>query len=136
MAGLDLKFDSEIFRKDNPMVIATNRSSAIILPVRLRYNASGYTAGQTLARNTSDDWFQKYESGGSSGIDTASCILFESVKAADFDAENSTGSTTARGIFGGCTVYKDKLIDWDSDAKTDVNGREITDATGTTLVSF
>jgi hypothetical protein len=136
MSGIDLSFNSEIFRKDNPLVLATNRASAVLLPVRLRYDSDGYVAGQTLGRNTSDGWFQKYESGGSSGIDTAACILLKSAATGDFDGTGSTGSTTAVGIFGGCAVYKDNLIDWDSDAKTDLNGREITDASGTTLVYF
>jgi hypothetical protein len=136
MSGLDSNFLGSIFRKDLPMVIATNRGSAVLLPVRLRYKAGGYVAGQVLARNTVDGRFQDYDSGGASGTDTASCILLQSVHESSFDAENSQGSTTAVGIFGGCTVYKDKLIDLDSDAETDLGAKEIVDASGVTLLKF
>lgn len=136
MGKTDLNFSPEIFRKDHPMVIATNRSSAILLPVRLRYDSDGYLAGQVLARNTTDGRFQKYDTGGSSGIDTAACVLFESVGAQDFDGTGATGSTTAVGIFGGCTLFEGKLIDLDSDAKTDLGAKTIIDASGVSLLKF
>lgn len=136
MAGLDVRFKGNIFHKDFPMVIATNRASAIMLPVRLRYQAQGYVAGTVLARNTTDGWFQAYDDGGSSGINTARCVLFESIAAEEFDGANATGSTTAVGIFGGCTLYKDKLVGYDANAATDLGARDIIDATGVTTVKF
>lgn len=136
MGKLDLNFNGSIFRKDFPMVIATNRASAILLPVRVRYAAGGYVAGQVLAQNSVDDLFQKYDDGGASGIATAKCILFESLAEGDFDAANATGSTTAVGIFGGCTVYKDKLVGYDANAGTDLGAKEITDSTGVTILKF
>lgn len=136
MGKLDVSFNGSIFRKDFPMVIATNRNSALLLPVRLRYNSAGYVAGTVLARNTTDGWYEKYDDGASSGLNTAAAILFESILASDFDSTSSTGSTTAVGIFGGCTVYKDKLSGYDSAAGVDLGAKEIIDATGVTTLKF
>lgn len=133
---MDANFNGQIFRKDFPMVIATNRAQAILLAVRLRYDADGYVAGQTLARNTTDGRFQKYVDGAASGTGTAACVLFESVEAEKFDGTTTQGSTTAVGIFGGCTLYKDKLIGWDAAAATDLGAKDIIDASGVTLVKF
>lgn len=136
MGRLDVNFNGSIFRKNFPMVIATNRASAVLLPVRVRYQANGYIAGTVLARNTTDGWYQAYNDGGSSGINTARCVLFESLEAQDFDGTASTSSTTAVGIFGGCTVYKDKLVGYDAAAGVDLSVKEIIDATGVTTLKF
>lgn len=136
MASIGASFNGSVFSKDFPMVIATNRASAVLLPVRLRYDSDGYVAGDTLARNTTDGWYDKYDGGGSSGLDVAKCFLFESHPVADFDAENATGSTMAVGIFGGCTLYYSKLGGVDSGAVTDVGGKVIIDATGVELLKF
>ena len=127
MGKIDISFKPQIFRKDFPMVIATNRSSAVLLPVRLEYDADGYVAGQVLSAGTTPGFFKKYD-------DNAKCILFESVGVQDFDS--ATGSTTAVGIFGGCTVYKDKLIDYDANVLADLKGTLIVDATGVETLKF
>lgn len=136
MGRIDVNFSGSIFRKDYPMVIATNRASAILNPVRLRYKAGGYAAGTVLARNTTDGWYDEYLSAMASGLDTAACVLFESLGESDFDGAAATGSTTAVGIFGGCTLYKDKMPNWDSAAETTLGAREIIDATGVTTIKF
>lgn len=136
MGKIDISFNGSVFRKDFPMVIATNRASAVLLPIRMRYAAAGYVAGTVLAQNSVDNLFEAYNDAGSSGLNTAKCILFESLNASDFDSTASTGSTTAVGIFGGCTVYKDKLVGYDAAALVDLAGREITDATGVTTILF
>lgn len=136
MGLVDVKFDGSIFRKDHPIIIATNRNSALLLPVRLRYNSSGYAAGVLISRNTTDGFYDKYVDGAASGLGTANAILFEDHGVEDFDSTASTGSTAAAAIFGGCTVFKDKLTGYDAAALVDLKGREITDATGTNLVVF
>ena len=136
MASVDAKFDGNIFQFNQPLVIAMNRSSAVLIGVRLRYNSGGYPAGQLLARNTTDGFYQKYASGGSSGTDTAACVLFSAHPVEDFDSTASTGSTASVGIFGGCAVYKDRLTDYDSDALTDLKGRIIIGANGDELILF
>jgi hypothetical protein len=136
MASLDVKFNSEVFRKDHPMVIATNRQSAVLLPVRVKWKSGGYAAGTVLARNTTNGVYETYVDGTGSGIGTAACVLFEQLAAEDFDAQSAAGSTTAVGIFGGCTVYVDKLVGLDAAAKTDLGAREIVDATGVATLKF
>jgi hypothetical protein len=136
MASLDIKFNGEIFRKDFPMVIATNRSSAVLLPVRLAYDAAGYVAGTLLARNTVSGLFEAYDNSASSGLGVASCVVFQSIQASDFDSTAATGTTTAVGIFGGCTLYKDRLVGYDSAGLADLGGRIIIDASGVELLKF
>lgn len=135
MGSLDAKFSGEIFRKDHPMILASNRQLASLLPVRLAYDSDGYAAGTVLGRNTVSTFYEAYDNGASSGLDTAACILFEAVPAEEFDGTAASSTTMAVGIFGG-EVYKDKLVGYDSNAKTDLNAREIIDATGVTTVKF
>lgn len=126
---LDAKSSGQIFRKDNPMILATNRHHATMLPVRLSYDVDGYKAGQVLARNSVSGLYAKYDSGGASGLDTAKCILFE-------DAAPESGSTDlARGVFRG-EVYQDLLLDLDSGAITDLGARSVVSATGSTILIF
>lgn len=134
MAATDARFKSEVFRKDHPMVIAQNRHLATIEAVRLAYNASGYKAGRVLGRNTVSLQFAEYSNGASSGLDTASCVLFEDVDVSEFDG-GSTGSVLARAIFGG-ELFEDKLLGLDSNAKTDLGARTIVDATNVNVLKF
>lgn len=136
MASLDVKFNGEVFHKDHPIVIATNRQSALLLPVRLKWKSGGYKAGEVLARNTVNGLYEAYVDGTGSGVGTAACVLFQAVASEDFDAETVAGTTTAPGIFGGCTVYLDKLTGWDAAAATDLSARTIVDASGVSLVKF
>lgn len=133
MSSLDAKFDGEIFRKDHPIILSGNRVLASILPVRLAYDSDGYLAGTVIARNTTSGLYQKYDNGGSSGLDTAAAILFGDKAESDFA---STGdSQAARGIFGG-EVFQSKLTGLDAGAITDLGARSITDASGTQVLKF
>lgn len=136
MASVDANFKSSIFRFDQPLVIAMNRSSAVLIGLRLKYQSGGYAAGTVLARNTTDGLYQAYDDGGASGIDTAACVLFEAHAAEDFDGTAATSTTTAVGIFGGCAVYKDNLTGYDANALTDLKGRVVKGTTGDDLVLF
>lgn len=137
MANTGGSFKAEIFRNNQDLVIATHRHTALILPVRLRYDASGYQAGEVLGQNNVDFTYGKYDDNtGASGLNAAKCILMEDHPVEDFDAATAAGSTMAAGIFGQCTVFKDRLTGWDSNAATDLGAKEITDATGTTVIKF
>jgi hypothetical protein len=136
MGSIDAGFKPEVFRKDFPQIIATNRWTAKLLGVRLAYDSDGYIAGQVLARNNVSGLFQKYDDGGASGLDEAMCVLYESHPVNDFSPQEVGGTTVGVGIFGGCTLYEDKLIDLDEDAKTSLAGKTIIDASGVELFSF
>lgn len=133
MANLDASYSNQIFRKDFPIILACNRHLATLLPVRLAYNASGYTAGQVLAQNSATLLFQNYVNGGASGTGTAKCVLFQSIDASEFPS--ATGTAMEQGVFGG-EVYDNLLIDADSTAKTDLNGRTFSDSSGTAIFKF
>lgn len=136
MASVGPSFTQPIFRKDFVMPIATNRSSAVMLPVLLRYNSAGYIAGTVLAQNSGDSLYETYVNGGPSGTGTAKCILFESYAPEDFSAAATSGYTAAVGIFGGCTVFKARCPNIDSTAETSLGAKEITDASGVVLIKF
>jgi hypothetical protein len=136
MSKLDSTFNGQIFRKDMPLVIASNRSSAVLHPVRLRYQADGYAAGTVLARNTTDGLYQAYTDGAASGTGTAAAVLFEAHGAEDFPGATSNDSCLAVGIFGGCSLFYDSLTGIDAAGEADLGMREITDATGVKTVKF
>lgn len=133
MSATDIKFSSEIFRKDHPMVLAKNRHLASIASVRLAYDAAGYKAGHVIARNTVTGLYEKYNDAGASGLETAQAVLFEEVAASEF--ASSGDSLIARGIFRG-EVFEAKLTGLDANGKADLNGRSYTDADGVAVFSF
>ena len=64
-----------------------------------------------------------------SGSLEASAVLFT-------DVSSASGTTALeRGIFAG-EVYEDKLIDLNSQAKTNLGARTIVDADGTKILKF
>ncbi len=126
--GLDSTFNAEIFRTDNPVILASNRHLATIYGVRLAYNADGYKAGQVLSKDTSDGYFKKYSL--ASGTYPAQCVLFDNV-----NGPASSGTGLARGVFGG-EVFTDKLLDYSANAKTDLGARDINASDGVGVTKF
>lgn len=136
MSGIGPSFKPEVFRNNSPVVIATNRNTAILLPIVLRYDEDGYQAGQVIAQNSTDKLFQKYNPSGASGTDTAVCVLGEPIYPEDFSAATSQGACSAAGIFGGVVLYEDRLTGLDANAKVDLGARSIVDASGINLLKF
>lgn len=136
MASVGPESNITVFRKDFPMPIATNRSSAVMLPVQLRYNSAGVVAGTVLARNTTDGLYDTYVNSGASGTGTAACVLFESHAAEDFTSTATSGNCTAVGIFGGCTLFKASCPNIDATSETSLGMRELTDSNGVVLLKF
>jgi hypothetical protein len=137
MGAYGASFNNQIFRKDYPMVFATNRQNAVMLPVQLAYDSGGYLTGQILALNTTSTLYQKYNSGGSSGTNTAACVLFDPHGTDDFPS--TTGTCFAAAIFGGgCTLFKTVLVagGYTGTVATQLGMTEITDATGVTVVKY
>lgn len=131
--NVDPRFNGQIFRKSHPMIIAQNRRLASLLPVRLAYNASGYSAGQVLGQNSVSNNYENYNNAGASGLDTAQCVLFEDVDVSEFAA--ASGTVFGRGIYGG-EVFYDKLIGLDAPAIVDLKARVINDSTGIKVLKF
>jgi len=129
VSSKDAAVNNEIFRKDNPMILACDRHLATILPVRLAYVSGGYKAGQVLGRNSVSGNYEKYDNGASSGLDTAVCVLMHAATPASSDTE------LAKAVFGG-RVYEDKLTGLDSNGKTDLKSRSIVDASGSQILIF
>lgn len=128
----DAKFSGQIFRKDNPIIIAANRHLAILHGVRLAYSATGYSAGQVLARNSVNGLYAQYDDGGASGLDTAKAILLEGLQAEDMVAASGA---VVPALFGG-EVFESKLVGLDANAKTDLGSKTIIDGSGTQILKF
>lgn len=133
MSNLDAKFNPEVFRKNQPQIIAMNYQLATLMGVRLAYNASGYAAGRVLARNTVSGNYANYDDGASSGLNTAASILLDDVDVSEFSS--TTGTVVAKAAFTG-EVYEGKLLGLDSAGKADLGGRSIVDPRGTTIMVF
>lgn len=128
---LDANVNNEIFRKDWTSVIAKRRDLASILGARLKLDTNGYNAGQVVARRVSTGLFEKWSAVSGASYDTVS-VLFEDVTA---DDQSATGGDLARVVVGGY-VFKDKLVNYDSTAKTQMGAIEQTGADGVTIVKF
>jgi hypothetical protein len=130
MSGLDFVTSGQVFRKDNRMIIAMNRHHATIIGARLEYDALGYTAGQTIARNSVSGLHTKYATGGSSGTDTAVGILFQDV------LDMPAGATDLGQVIVKGEVFEDLCIDLDAGAKVDLGARSVINGSGTTILMF
>jgi YD repeat-containing protein len=129
-SGLDFTTSQQVFRKDRRMVLAMNRHQAAIIGVRLAYDAAGYLAGQTMARNSVSGLYQKYAPAGSSGIDTAVGILFNDVL--DMPAsQTDLGQLIVKG-----QVFEANCLTLDSAAKVDLGARSVIDGSGVTIMMF
>lgn len=129
MSGLDARTSGEIFRKDNKLVLAANRHQAAIFGVRMAYQSGGYVAGTVVARNTVSGFYEAYDDGASSGLNTAAGILFH-------DCEPESGDTEVAQIIFQGQVYYSNLTGIDANGIVDLKGRTVVDASGTTILMF
>lgn len=134
MSSVDSKFSGEIFRKDHPIILAGRRDLASIKPIRVKFNAGGWPAGQVMGRVTADGEFKDYDDGAVDGSEVAVGVLFEGIAEEDFDP-TGTGTVTARLIVGG-EVFKTKLTGLDANGEADLNARTIIDGTGVEILKF
>lgn len=139
MGHQDAKFKSQIFRKDNPIIIAAKRERAIFLGGRIAYDSTGYLPGQCLVRKVSDGLFYKWSAASGSSYDSP-VVLFD--QATDYDqlADGSgqggvSGASLVR-VLAGAIVYTTLLVDYDATFKTALGGRDYIDAAGTQLTKF
>lgn len=129
-SAIDANVNTQIFRKDWPMILALKRELAQISPVRLVLSSTGYTAGQVLGTTTTPGMFDKWSNVSGTGV--VSCILFESINSSD---QPATGGELARAVFSGF-VYTNMLIDYNATAKSGLNARDRTDATLLQITQF
>jgi hypothetical protein len=142
MSQQDANFNPQIFRKDNPIILAMRRDLASFIGVRLVYNAAGYLPGQVIARTTSTGLFSKYSAVSGGTIDTV-CVLFDQCSADDQAAVESpagtttgiSGSSLVRAIAAGY-VYTGSLIDYSSGAKTALGSADLVDSGGNAITKF
>jgi hypothetical protein len=140
MANLDAKFSGQIFRKDNPIILAVRRDQAVIMGVRVAYDSGGYMPGQVLVRKVSDGLFYKWSSASGATHDST-CVLFDQATDSDQLANNHgvltgvSGSTLLRALMK-AVVYTDNLIDYDSGAKGELGAVNFVDSGSVNLTKF
>ena len=128
--ALDFSTKTEIFRHNQPTLIARNRHLASLMGVRVAYDAGGYAAGVTLARNSVSGLYQKYNDSGASGINTAVGICY-----CDVPADAASGTDIAQMLVKG-EVYESKVTGLDAAGKVDLKSRSIVDGFGNTILMF
>lgn len=140
-SAIDATVNNQVFRKDWAAIIAMKRELATIQPVRLKLDSNGYEAGQVIARVSASGGgflagqFGKWSAVSGLSTDTV-CVLGETITPTDegvSGVDAPTGGSLARAIMGGY-VYKTKLIDYTGASQ--LSGKELTDATGITVVKF
>lgn len=143
MGSIDIRFSGDVFQKNFPQIIASDRALAKLIPARFAwdaaYAASGILAGTVVARVTSTGYYTKYNNAVSGGPDVAVGVTLEDIlfdQSATGSAPSGIGTQIGRVCVGGATLYADKLTGMDANALTDLHGREITDAGGTELLVF
>ena len=134
MTDLNALTSGEIFRKNNPMVLAMNRHQATIIGALFSYDAAGYAAGTVVARNSVSGLYCAYnDSIAASGVDTAVGVLFNDIDVTDFATANSV---VLQNVIVGGKVFYAKLTGIDANAITDLKARNVTDATGDVIMMF
>ena len=133
MTDLNAKTSGEIFRKNNPMILAMNRHQASIIGAMVAYSASGYKAGTVMARNNVSGLYQAYNDAGSSGINTATGILFNDIDVTDF--ADASSSVLQNVIIAG-QVYYTKLTGIDANGLVDLGARVVVDAVQDQIMIF
>lgn len=127
--NLDANVNNQLFRKDYPQIIAKNRHLASLSGVRLKGVAADYQAGTVLGKNSVDGLFYAYNTGSASGLNTAVCVLMETI------ADNGESTLLGRGIFSG-ELLQDNLTGLDAGAKTNLGARSYQASDGVNILKF
>jgi hypothetical protein len=139
MGSQDARFDGEIFRQDNPIILACRRDKAVLIGARIIYNSDGYMPGQALARKTSDGLFYKWSAISGGTYDTP-CVLFDKM---DDDAQLAdggglggvSGASLVRAVVEGI-VYTGLLLEADAAFKTAIKSVALVDAGGVAMTKI
>lgn len=143
MGSVDIRFSGNVFSKNYPQIIASDRGLAKIIAGRFAWDsawgASGIPAGQVVARRASDGYYVKYDDAVTGGPNVAVGVTLDPIT---FDASatasgpSGVGTQAGRVCIGGATLYYDRLTGVDANALTDLHARQVVDAGGTNLLVF
>lgn len=144
MGSQDALYSGQIFRKDNPIILACRRDQAVFMGVRLVYSAYDYMPGECLVRYSSganSGLFDRWSNASGSSYDSP-CVLFDQVTNPAQQENNPggvltgvSGSTLARAIMKGI-VYTSLLVDFDSNFLTQIKGISLYDSAATEMTRF
>jgi hypothetical protein len=140
MGNQDANWNNQIFRKDNPIVLACRRDQAVFMGVRLLYDGFDYMAGECLVRVTSTGLFSRWAT-ASGGTYDSPCVLFDQVTVPQFQASEqgatggASGSALGRGLMK-AVVYGANLVDYDSTFLAAIKGVVTYDSNATQMIRF
>jgi hypothetical protein len=140
MANLDAKFSGQIFRKDNPIILACRRDQAVFFGVRVAYDPTGYLPGQCIVRNVGTGLWQKWSAASGASNDSP-YVLFDPCTDSAQLANNGgvtagvSGSTLLRGL-GKAQVYTNLLVDYDAAFKALIKSIDRQDSGGNLITGF
>jgi len=135
---LDPRFSGDIYHKNFPNIIASDRALAKIIGARLQYSDTAYVAGQVVGRVTATGYYDRYDDSATGGQQVAVGVLLDEVdnSAATGSGSGGYGTGSGRVCVGGCSLYYDKLTGLDANALTDMKARRVYDEFGTSLLVF
>lgn len=139
MGSIDPRFSGNIFHKNYPQIIASDRALAKIIGARMAYQSDSLAAGTVVARVTATGYYVPYDDAVTGGPNVAVGVLLDDVNfdsAATGSGPSGAGTQIARVCVGGATLYYDKLTGIDANGLTDIHGRVVVDAAGTNLLEF
>lgn len=145
MGAQDALFNNQIFRKDNPIILACRRDQAVFMGARVVYDAAGYLPGNCLVRVTAaganQGLFRKWSAASGSTYDSP-CVMFDQLTQdqQDVGVEGSTtgisGASLVRVLIKAAGVYTANLIEYDSNFKTQLKSKDMVDAGGVGITIF
>ena len=140
MSQQDANFQSQIFRKDNPIILAMRRDKAQFIGARIAFDGDDYIIGQALVRKPSDGLFYRWSAASGGSYDTP-CVLYDNCLGFDFSEDGAPSATGAqgaplvRGLISG-TVYTNKLVGSDANFLTALKAVNVVDAGGVAMTKF
>lgn len=139
MGVQDANFNAQIFRKDNPIILACRRDKAVFMGARLTYDGNDYNPGACLVRVTSTGLFSRW-SAASGGTYDSPCVLFDQVtvsaQQANQDGSSGASAATLVRVLMEAIVYTGNLIEGDANFKTAIKSVDRTDSGGVQMTKF
>jgi hypothetical protein len=139
MGQIDPRFSGNIFHKNYPQIIASDRALAKIIGARMAWQDDDVPAGTVVARRASDGYYVPYDDAVTGGPNVAVGVLLDDVvfpASATGSGPSGAGTEITRVCIGGASLYYDKLVGIDAAGLVDLHGREVVDAAGTNLLVF
>lgn len=139
MGSIDVRFSGDIYHKNYPQIIASDRALAKLIGARFAWQSSTLAAGTVVARVTATGFYVPYNDGGSGGAEIAVGVTLDDINydaSATGSGASGEGTQAGRVCVGGASLYYSKLTGIDAAALVDMKARVVVDISGTSLLEF